>query len=242
MLVRVLAGAALGLAIGAVVALVARTLPERGRLLGRPICGEHGCGLDWTALSQTLRVCGLRRACPTCGARPARGDVLLELGTAVLFAALVGREPLGATLAVDLLFAALLLVILTIDLRHRDVYLVLGLGGVVLGLALAPLSMSGGLLSATLGGSIGGLAFGGLYALGRALYRGGEPLGTGDITIAALLGVMAGFPGIVTALLVGIAVGGVWAAVVLARQGTGQTFMPYGPALCLGGFWVMLVR
>jgi prepilin signal peptidase PulO-like enzyme (type II secretory pathway) len=239
-IVRALAfGLPAGFIAGTLVTLVARTLPERGRLIGRPVCAGQGCGLDWSASSPTLRLLGLAQTCPTCGAGPARSDVALELGTAVIVGALAVRLSIGPMLLAHLLFAALLMTILAIDLRHRQVYVVLGYGGVVLALMLSPVSLSGGPVSAALGGMIGGLAFGGLYALGRAIYRGGEPLGTGDITIATLLGVMAGFPGILTALLVGIMAGGVGAVAVLLAGRSRKAFMPYGPALCLGGLWVL---
>ena len=48
--------------------------------------------------------------------------------------------------------------------------------------------------------------------------------------------------GVFTALLVGILAGGIGAVVILAMGGSRQVFMPYGPALCLGGLWVMLLR
>ena len=231
-----------GLVAGALVTLVARALPERGRLFSRPICATQGCTLDWTAASQTLRALGAAKACPTCGAGPARSDILLELSTVAIFSALALTSATGFALAIHAAFATLLMMILAIDLRHRQVYLIMGYGGIMLALLAAPLSMSGGWLSAAVGGLVGGLAFGGLYMLGRAIYRGGEPLGAGDITIAALLGVMAGFPGVLTALLVGIFAGGIGAVAILALGGTRKVFMPYGPALCLGGLWVMLVR
>jgi leader peptidase (prepilin peptidase)/N-methyltransferase len=234
--------AGLGLVAGALVTLVARGLPERGRLLGRPICALQGCGLGWSSLSQVLRALGVAKSCPTCGAGPARSDILLELATAAIFVALSLVWPTGVTLAVHCAFATLLMIILAIDLRHREVYLVLGYGGIVLALLAAHFSMSGGLFSAAVGGLIGALGFGGLYLLGRVVYRGGEPLGTGDITIAALLGAMAGFPGVFTALLVGIMAGGLGAVVILTVGGGRKVFMPYGPALCLGGLWVMLLR
>jgi prepilin signal peptidase PulO-like enzyme (type II secretory pathway) len=238
--IRALAvGLPAGFIAGTFVTLVARTLPERGRLFGRPVCAGQGCGLNWTASSPSLRKVGLARSCPTCGADPSMSDVVLELGTMVIVAALAVRWSIGPMLAAHLVFAALLMTILAIDLRHRQVYLVLGYGGVVLALLLSPVSLSGGPVSAAIGGMIGGLAFGGLYALGRAIYRGGEPLGTGDITIATLLGVMAGFPGILTALLVGIMAGGVGAVAVLLAGRSRKAFMPYGPALCLGGLWVL---
>ena len=231
-----------GLLAGALVTLVARALPERGRLLTRPICAAQGCSLDWVAASQSLRALGAARECPTCGAGPARSDVLIELAMVGIFGALALTSPSGSALAIHAAFATLLMMILAIDLRHRQVYLILGYGGIVLALLAAPLSMSGGWLSAAVGGLVGGLAFGGLYLLGRAIYRGGEPLGTGDITIAALLGAMAGFPDVLTALLVGIFAGGIGAVLILTLGGTRKVFMPYGPALCLGGLWVMLVR
>ena len=231
-----------GLGAGALVTLVARALPERGRLIGRPICAAKGCDLPWWAASQTARALGIGRACPTCGAGPARSDVLLELGTAAVFGALALTTSSGRMLAAHAAFATLLMVILAIDLRHRDVYLMMGVGGIVLALLVAPASMSGTWFSALVGSAVGGLAFGGLYLLGRLLYRGGEPLGAGDITIAALLGAMAGFPGVFTALLVGIFAGGIGAIVILAMGGSRKIIMPYGPALCLGGIWVMLVR
>jgi leader peptidase (prepilin peptidase)/N-methyltransferase len=231
-----------GLGAGALVTLVARALPERGRLIGRPICAATGCGLPWLAASQAVRALGIARACPACGAGPARSDVLLELGTVAVFLGLTFATSSGRMLAVHAAFATLLMVILAIDLRHREVYLILGIGGIALAVLAAPASMSGTWFSAVVGSAVGGLAFGGLYLLGRLLYRGGEPLGAGDITIAALLGAMAGFPGVFTALLVGIFAGGVGAIVILVTGGSRKVIMPYGPALCLGGLWAMLVR
>lgn len=142
-----------GLGAGTLVTLVARALPERGRLVSRPICAAQGCSLGWSAASQALR-------------------------------------SLGTTLAVHAAFATLLMVILAIDLRHREVYLVLGYGGIALALLAAPMSMSGGLFSAAVGSMIGGLG----------------------------------------------------AVAILATGGSRKVIMPYGPALCLGGLWAMLIR
>ena len=67
-------------------------------------------------------------------------------------------------------------------------------------------------------------------------------IAAGPLAGTALLGSMAGFPGVLTALLVGIMAGGACAVFVLARGGRRKVFMPYGPALCLGGLWAMLIR
>jgi prepilin signal peptidase PulO-like enzyme (type II secretory pathway) len=154
--------------------------------------------------------------------RPAAGDLWLELGTAVVCGSLALRWGLGPTLGVHILFAMILLVILAIDLRHRVVYVVLGYGGLVTALAAGPLTMSGGLAGAAAGGAVGAAVFGALYLGGRLLYPGGEPLATGDVTIAALLGAIVGYPAVQTALVLGILAGGVDALAVLAR-GAGVT-------------------
>jgi len=189
-LVVLLAMLAAGLGAGALVTLVARALPERGRPIGRPVCAAKGCDLPWAAASQTLRAVGFARACQTCGAGPVRSDVLLEIATALLFGALSLVWPPSSTLLVHAGFVTLLMMILAIDLRHREVYLILGFGGIVLALLAAPLSMSGGIFSAAVGSIVGGLAAVGILASGAGR----------------------------------------------------KVFMPYGPALCIGGFWVMLVR
>jgi len=230
----------LGLLAGAIVTLVARSLPARGRLVARPVCARCDGDLPWPAVSATARMLGFKRACPTCHGGPMPGDVWLEVGTALAFTVLALRWPAGPTLAVHLAYAALLMVILAIDLRHREVYLLLGYGGVVAALALAPLSMSGAIKNAAFGGAIGAGVFGLIYLVGRVLYRGREPLGSGDITIAALLGAMAGFPGVVTALTYGILAGGISAAFVMLRRQSRHTFIPYGPALCIGGLLALL--
>ena len=130
--------------------------------------------------------------------------------------------------------------ILAIDLRYREVHLILGYSGVVAAVVLAPLSLSGGIGGATLGWLVGAAVFGALYLLGRLVYRGAEPLGSGDVTIAALLGAMAGFPGVLTALVLGISAGGVGALLMLIRTRSRHAAMPYGPALCLGGLVTMV--
>ena len=122
--------------------------------------------------------------------------------------------------------------------RHREVYFVLGYSGIVLSVALASLAMSGGLEGALSGGMVGALVFGAFHVLGRVPYRGREPLGTGDVTIAALLGAMTGFPGVLTALGVGILAGGIGAVLILARSGSRTAYIPYGPALCPVGLFV----
>jgi prepilin signal peptidase PulO-like enzyme (type II secretory pathway) len=80
----------------------------------------------------------------------------------------------------------------------------------------------------------GGLVFGVLYGLGRLIYRGGEPMARGDITIAAMVGAGAASC-VLTALVYGVLASGLIALGVLAVTRSRHVYMPYGPGLCLGG-------
>jgi prepilin signal peptidase PulO-like enzyme (type II secretory pathway) len=73
-----------------------------------------------------------------------------------------------------------------------------------------------------------------LYVAGRLAYKGQEPLARGDITIAAMIGAVAG-PQTATALVLGIIFSGLFAVAVLIAQRSRHVFLPYGPGLCLGG-------
>lgn len=89
--------------------------------------------------------------------------------------------------------------------------------------------------SALVGGAVGFLLF---YVI-ALLARGG--FGAGDVKLAAFIGLVAGFPGVLTGLIVGIIVGGV-AAVLLLLTGRAsrKTYIPYGPFLCIGGWYAMV--
>jgi prepilin signal peptidase PulO-like enzyme (type II secretory pathway) len=84
------------------------------------------------------------------------------------------------------------------------------------------------------GAAAGTLAFGALYAIGRLIYRGGEPMARGDITIAAMVGAGAAAC-VLNALFYGVLSSGVIALAVLVIARSRHVYMPYGPGLCLGG-------
>jgi prepilin signal peptidase PulO-like enzyme (type II secretory pathway) len=84
-----------------------------------------------------------------------------------------------------------------------------------------------------------------LAASGRAP-DGEEALGGGDVTLAAILGLLLGWPLIWLGLLLGVLVGGVIGLVIVAvaalRGQYGRSaltlFMPYGPAFVLSAFMI----
>lgn len=83
----------------------------------------------------------------------------------------------------------------------------------------------------------GGLAFG-IFALTATLKPG--QLGGGDVKLAALIGLVFGFPGVLWALLLGAGSGAVFAVgMLLSRHGL-NTQIPYAPFLCMGALVALL--
>ena len=66
-------------------------------------------------------------------------------------------------------------------------------------------------------------------------------MGLGDVKLAALIGLMTGFPQGIVALFIGIALGGLAAIVLLSFKIKGwRDEMPYAPFLSLGAIVVLL--
>lgn len=86
------------------------------------------------------------------------------------------------------------------------------------------------------------ILLGGAFALfiflGTALITHGS-LGMGDVKLAALIGVLLGFPGVIFGLLIGTGQGGVVAFTLWLRHRTGQMNIPYAPFLCIGACVVL---
>jgi leader peptidase (prepilin peptidase)/N-methyltransferase len=218
--------AVLGWVLGLALERVIYNLPRDRPVRARPRCA--GC-------DRPIAVLGVpgRTRCESCG--KSTGYDRVGWALAGLFALLAIYFGFGAPLAVYSLYAAILLVIAAIDARHRYVYTVVSYPSIVLGVVLSPLLPGVGLSGSLIGLAAGGGSFLGLYMLGRLLYRGAEPMGTGDVTIAALVGAMVGFPRVVSALLIGTMASGLLGLLVILLQRRGRrTFVPYGPGLCAG--------
>jgi len=162
-------------------------------------------------------------------------DVFVQASSAAVWA--LGPIGIGGPwwrwVAAGVIAVPLLQVAVT-DFRHRYVYLVIAAIGAVLGVALGWLVHGGEWWYGLLGALGGFVAFLALYLLARLIYRGGEPLARGDITIAAMVGAGAGACTL-NALFVGILASGVLAIALFIGKRSLKSFMPYGPGLCLGG-------
>jgi prepilin signal peptidase PulO-like enzyme (type II secretory pathway) len=230
--------AALGWIVGTALNAVTHELPRSDRLLARPRCPHcHGLlGLS----SLTLLPGGRRRRCASCGAVVMPTSHSLEWATAAVFGLLYWRFDFSPALLVYSLYAVLLLVVLAIDLHHRWVYSVICYPAILAALVLTPV-VTDNILDGVLGAVLGAGIFLGLYWLGRLVYRGREPMGSGDITIAAMIGAMVGPQQVLIALFLGALVVASVSIVLLAtRRARGGDLIPYGAGLCIGALLVLL--
>ncbi len=169
-------------------------------------------------------------------------DPLVQGALAVIWAAIpfVVEGNLVRWLEGGLLAVPLVQVAVT-DLRTRYVYTVTALIGLAIGLALGWQFHGGPWWSSVAGALAGGLLFVVLYLLGRLIYRGGEPMARGDITIAAMVGAGAATLAL-NALVYGVVASGILALALLIAKRSRHAVMPYGPGLCLGGLITLFLR
>lgn len=155
--------------------------------------------------------------------------VAVELFSALLFAYLWERFGLSWRLLLLASCCSFLLLISLIDLRYHLVLNVLIYPAAVVALLLHSVPPGRDTLTALLGGAVG-LS---LFSLAALVRRGG--MGVGDVKLAALIGLMVGFPQVLWALTLGILAGGI-AALFLCLTGRSKIgdHMPYAPFLCLG--------
>jgi prepilin signal peptidase PulO-like enzyme (type II secretory pathway) len=179
-----------------------------------------------------------RGVCPHCGERRSIRVPLLEASTILTFFLAWWRfraDPLR--LAVVCLYVVFLLAVLVIDFEHRRVLNVMLAPAAVVALLVSFLPGAPDPLQALLGGALGF----GIFLLLGLLSRGA--MGAGDIKLAGVIGLMIGYPPIISALLLGVALGGAAAAVLLvARRAGRKSTMAYAPYLAVGAIVVLLMQ
>jgi leader peptidase (prepilin peptidase)/N-methyltransferase len=127
-----------------------------------------------------------------------------------------------------------------IDLQHKLIPSLLVYPSIVFALATSAAWPGLGWLSSLMGGGAGFAAFFALAIVARFAFGEGA-LGGGDVTLAALIGAICGFPLMALALAIGAFLGGIGAVcvVVLKRSTFGGT-IPYGPYLVAGVIYILV--
>ncbi len=186
----------------------------------------------------------LRGRCRYCGANIPRRVLWVELGTGLFFAFAFWRYGLSAEFAIIVFYFCLFLAIGVIDLKHKlilnKIVYPASVAALIIGL-LASMARGSfsftmtsevvlppGIVSAAIGGAAGFV----LLLIPVLVSRGG--MGFGDVKMAMLMGLAAGFPLVLVALLMGIILGGLVASfLILAKIKKRKEAIPFGPFLAL---------
>jgi leader peptidase (prepilin peptidase)/N-methyltransferase len=240
-----------GAALGSFINVVADRLPEGKSIISPPShCSE--CKNQISA-GDNIPICSylwLRGRCRNCGAKIPQRLLWVELGTAILFVFLYWHYGLGWELALVAFYCCLFISLLLIDLEHRILPNKLVYPGIIIVLAIATLGSIFGfepsyiagmgfrlwIVDAAIGGGIG---FGILFIIALTS-RGG--MGWGDVKLAALIGLIAGFPLVLLAMFLAVIIGGLTAGILLLLKLKGRKdAIPFGPFLAVAAmvtvFW-----
>lgn len=209
----------LGLCIGSFLNVVIARVPE-GLSIVRPgsRCPKCGHVLSWYENIPVLSWLALRGRCRGCRAPISPRYVWVELLTGLLFLACLRRFGWTYELVPALVLVCFLIPLTFIDLAHWILPFSLTLPGIAAGLVLAVPRGADALVDATLGASLGFLAFRLMEYLGWRIFKK-EALGGGDKFLVALLGAFLSWQALLGILFFSSLQGAVVGVAMLALTG-----------------------
>jgi len=234
----------LGLVVGSFLNVVVWRVP-RGESVVTPASHCPGCDMpvrpaDNVPVLSWLR---LRGRCRDCDTPISVRYPLVEVLTAVVFAALALRFGLDPALPAYLYLGAVGIALTLIDLDTRRLPRVLTRPSYAVGLVLLGVAaLAGDGQAPYLRALLGCLALYAFYFLLRRVAPRG--MGGGDVTLSGLLGLYLGYLGwdvLVVGGFLGFLLGGVLSALLLASGRAGRkTAIPFGPFMLLGALVAVL--
>jgi leader peptidase (prepilin peptidase)/N-methyltransferase len=223
----------------------------------RSFCPECGKPVAWRDNIPLASYILLRGRCRDCGKPIGWRYPLVELTTAVLFAAIAARYGWSLESLRWMLFEALLTALFWTDLEERILPDELTIGGSLAGVAFAFLTMAPGVMGELLlplrkpywrslaNSGIGGIFLSvPIWLLGftYSRLRKREGLGFGDVKLLMLIGIFLGLENGLLALLIGAVSGSVLgiAYIYFAGKKAAEYELPFGSFLCMGAAAVPL--
>ncbi|MBM4433418.1 MAG: prepilin peptidase [Chloroflexi bacterium] len=177
----------------------------------------------------------LRGRCHYCQTPIPRRILWVEIGTGLLFALAFWRFGLTPQFAVTAFYISIFVVLGIIDLEHRLILnkIIYPMSIIALIISILPISRNIDIplpWPTAVNGVIGGAIGFGFLLIPALISRGG--MGWGDIKLAALIGLITGFPLIFVSLLLGIIAGGAVAGILLLLKiKSKKEAIPFGPFL-----------
>ena len=220
-----------GAVIGSFLNVVAHRVPRGESLLSPgshcPVCDVPLRPYDNVPVVSWLL---LRGRCRNCGTSISPRYPLVELATAVAFAAVVAARGFDDDLVLELPFVAALIALAAIDLDLKLLPNKIVYPLAVYGVIATVLVDRDDLLENLIAGAA---AFGFLLAAVVAYPRG---MGMGDVKLAGAMGLYLGLS-VIPALLVAFLFGSLVGVIILAREGSAgrKKAVPFGIFLALGG-------
>jgi leader peptidase (prepilin peptidase)/N-methyltransferase len=255
--IPIIAYSLLGLLVGGLLNVLADCLPRR-ELPGAPVCAFCGKPRPWHNWSAVSSYLLMRGRCSRCGARPPLRHLLMEIGTALLFAFLWQHYGPSPRLFFETLYTAIFALLFVIDLEHRLILHITTLPAIVLAVVGSFFLDRQGYTwrLSLLGGGTGFLLVLGMYLFGHLFtrlveWRRGQKIGQvafgfGDVTLMTFIGLVVGFPNVIFALLLGVLLGGAGGGIywlikaAIHRDYSLFTAIPYGPFLIASGWSFMI--
>jgi leader peptidase (prepilin peptidase) / N-methyltransferase len=216
-------------------------LPELSVVRPRSRCPNCGHVLHWHENIPVFSWLFLKARCSACGTHISARYPLIELATALLFAAIAWRFGAQPVALAWCAFAACLVALAMIDWDTTLLPDSLTLPLLWAGLVVAALGWTIPLASALWGAVAGYLSLWSVYQLFK-LTTGKEGMGYGDFKLLAALGAWLGWPMLVPIILAASVIG---AVVGIFMKFSGQLregrYVPFGPFLAGAGLAVMLI-
>lgn len=225
-----------GLLIGSFLNMCIDRLPRDESIIrGRSHCDACGHQLRALDLIPIVSYLLVRGRCHFCGVRISVRNLVVEIGTALLFGVIWLRYPGSWETALVAFYSSLLIVFLAIDLERGVILNKVSYPAIAVALLFALLIPERTALEMLAGGLI---AFGVLLAFALIIPSG---MGMGDVKLAAFIGLVVGYPYVWLALFLAFVIGGLIAgALVLAKVVARRDPIAFAPFLAAGAVVTML--
>jgi prepilin signal peptidase PulO-like enzyme (type II secretory pathway) len=238
----------LGFLLGVVVNLLADSLPHYRQPKGFHCvaCSAKKPPLAWSGVIALLT--GNRR-CPYCGKVQELRAPLVEIALAVGAYLIYNANSKWTVFIPGIVVLFIFLLIIVIDIEHRLILHIVSGTSALIVVLLSFLNPDREFQETIIGGLAGFFGFlllyflGQLFALVMGRLRGSQidevAFGFGDVTLAGVIGLTVGWPGVIVALILGIFLAGIFSFLyifvrMVVRRYSPFMPIPYGPFMIIG--------